>query len=315
MMVNTVTGAVDAAGLGPTLMHEHVCCADWSLRMCFGEHFFDYERTVEAAAAMFLKARRECGIATVVDGTPANLGRDVGLIREVAERTGLQFVVSSGFYYHEEPGLMFYPEDELVGLLVSECEGGIAGTGIRPGIMKAAVDGPEMTDYMRKMVTVVARAAAATGLPVFCHHNVKALNGGQILDIFAGQGVPLAHVILGHSGDTDDLGYLTRMLERGCYLGMDRFGYCDYSLSLDRRVATIAALYAAGWGARLLLSHDLVVAGLFGGRELDIKPEERSVDFTFLEKTVQPVLAAAGVSEAQFAGMLTENPRAFFAGD
>ena len=47
------------------------------------------------------------------------------------------------------------------------------------------------------------------------------------------------------------------MLERGCWLGMDRFGFCDRDLGLEPRVDTIAALCRAGWGHRLLLSHDL----------------------------------------------------------
>lgn len=57
--------------------------------------------------------------------------------------------------------------------------------------------------------------------------------GGAILDLLASCGVPASRVILGHSGDTDNLEYLTAMLERGCWLGMDRFGFCDRDLGLE----------------------------------------------------------------------------------
>ena len=39
MKINSVLGPIDTADLGPTLMHEHVTCADWSLRMNFGDLF------------------------------------------------------------------------------------------------------------------------------------------------------------------------------------------------------------------------------------------------------------------------------------
>ncbi|MCL2463280.1 MAG: phosphotriesterase [Defluviitaleaceae bacterium] len=298
-------------------MHEHIACADWSMRANFGERFFEPGKMAEIAAAMFTKMKRECGVTTVVDGTPVNLGRDARLIREVAERSGVNFIVSSGFYYQEEPWLMFRPEDEIVELLLEECRNGIADSGILPGIMKCAVGDAGITPLIRKILTAVARVAAQTGLPVFCHHTVSSKNGGEILDIFEKQGVALNRVILGHSGDTDDLAYLEEMLKRGCYIGMDRFGYCDMTLSLERRAAAIAALCEKGYGQRMLLSHDLVAYGAFGGSWDEYKkanPEERYPDFTFIQKSVLPALLAAGVTQAEFDSMMVENPRRFFEG-
>ena len=317
MNVNTVTGPIETSKLGSTLMHEHICCADWSMRMNFGERFFKFDKVTEAAAAMFSKMSRECGIATVVDGTPVNLGRDVHLIRKVAERTGLHFIASSGFYYQEEPWLMYRSEDEIYELLLDECLNGIEGTGILPGIMKCAVGEAGITPLIRKILTAVARTATKTGLPVFCHHTVFSRNGGDILDIFEHQGVSLGRVILGHSGDTDDLTYLKGMLGRGCYIGMDRFGYCDITLSLPRRAAAIAALCEAGYESKLLLSHDLAVyLGLTESWEefQQTDPEKRSPDFTLIHKAVLPALLSAGVTQAAFDRMMTDNPRRFFEG-
>ena len=318
MKINTVTGAVETSELGPTLMHEHISCADWSMRMNFGERFFAFDEMAEIAGAMFSKMNRECGITTVVDGTPVNLGRDVRLIRAVAERTGLRFIASSGFYYQEEPWLMFRPEDEIAELLLGECLNGIDGTNILPGIMKCAVGEAGITPLIRKILIAVARVAAETGLPVFCHHTVSSRNGGEILAIFEKQGVALNRVILGHSGDTDDLSYLEAMLKRGCYIGMDRFGYCDLTLSLPRRAAAIAALCERGYGQQMLLSHDLVAYGAFAGSWEEFRrenPGKRSPDFTFIHKEVAPALLAAGVTQAEFSRMMEENPRRFFEGE
>ena len=65
-------------------------------------------------------------------------------------------------------------------------------------------------------------------------------------------------MIIGHSGDSCDLDYLTKLLDRGSYIGMDRFGL-DIFLSEEKRIATIAKLCQAGWAERMVLSHDAMV--------------------------------------------------------
>jgi phosphotriesterase-related protein len=316
MLINSVTGPVDTDSLGPTLVHEHISCADWSLRANLGPAFFDFDAVVEAATALFASVRDRCGVKTIVDGTPINLGRDVRLIEAVAARTGLTFIVSSGLYWHAEPWMVLCGEDRIHDLLLAECRRGVGDTGILPGIMKTAVDADGLTPVVRKAMTAVARVAAETGLPVFCHHAVGNRNGHDILDIFESYGVPLSRFILGHSGDTDDLDYLEPLLQRGCYLGMDRFGYCDLLLSLDRRVATIAALWRKGYGDQLMLSHDLVADGVASGSWdgfADSVPIKRPyADYTYLYETVFPALRAAGVPQNDLDSMMTNNPRRLF---
>jgi len=80
MMIQGVLGPIDTAELGQTLMHEHITCADWSMRMNFGARFFEFDQVAEIAAGQLGKAKA-LGVRTVVDGTPVNLGRDIRLIR------------------------------------------------------------------------------------------------------------------------------------------------------------------------------------------------------------------------------------------
>ena len=96
MMIQGVLGPIDTAELGQTLMHEHITCADWSMRMNFGARFFEFDQVAEIAAGQLGKAKA-LGVRTVVDGTPVNLGRDIRLIREVARRNpDKTFVVAGG---------------------------------------------------------------------------------------------------------------------------------------------------------------------------------------------------------------------------
>ena len=49
MMIQGVLGPIDTAELGQTLMHEHITCADWSMRMNFGARFFEFDQVAEIA--------------------------------------------------------------------------------------------------------------------------------------------------------------------------------------------------------------------------------------------------------------------------
>ena len=194
MMIQGVLGPIDTAELGQTLMHEHITCADWSMRMNFGARFFEFDQVAEIAAGQLGKAKA-LGVRTVVDGTPVNLGRDIRLIREVARRTGLNFIASTGFYYQEEPWLYFRDEEETYDLLMGDCADGISGTGSKPGILKAGVGRGGLTPLLQKVLHATGRVAKETGLPLFCHHDPSTAAGGAILDLLASCGVPASRVI------------------------------------------------------------------------------------------------------------------------
>lgn len=314
MPVNTVRGPVEAQELGQTLVHEHISGADWSLRAAFGSRFYNHDVVLARAVEHFSRAK-EHGVRTIVDGTPINMGRDVSLVREVAERTGLNLIVSTGFYYTEELYTTWRGADEIAAWLHRECLEGIADTGIRPGILKAACAEAGITATLEKVFRAIGLVAAEQQLPIFTHHDVKTANGPAILDLFEDSGVSADKVVLGHSGDTNDLGYLGELLERGCWLGMDRFGYCDVGNSLENRVQTIVELCARGHAARLLLSHDLAIYfGVFGSWE-DFEahdPMAGGVDYTFIHRQVLPALVAAGLTEDTVRALLVNNPRNLF---
>ena len=94
--VNGVLGPIETEDLGFTLMHEHILVANWAMRRCFpgyvdeGELIRDAVREVNSA--------RDRGVRTMVDLTAINLGRDIHVIRNVAEKTGMQLIAATGFY-------------------------------------------------------------------------------------------------------------------------------------------------------------------------------------------------------------------------
>ena len=317
MTIQTVLGPMDSSRLGPTLIHEHVTCADWSLRMGLGSRFFEEDEVARMGKDFFSRAREEAGITTVVDGTPINLGRDPLLMRRVSQESGVAIIASTGFYYQEDPWMGDRPFEEVEEWLIQECREGMGDTGIRPGIVKAGVARAGITPTLKKVLTVNARTAAACDIPLFCHHTVASRNGGEILDLMEGCGLDPSRVILGHSGDTEDLDYLEEMLRRGCWLGMDRFAFCDIMLGLEERVKTILQLCDRGWAGKLLLSHDFsAYLGFWGSWEEEKARDCRhqEVDLTFIHRRVLPLLEAGGMSREALNEMLTGNPRRFFEG-
>jgi phosphotriesterase-related protein len=137
--------------------------------------------------------------------------------------------------------------------------------------------------------------------------------GREQLDIFASEGVDLAHVVIGHSCGASDLRYHTDMLDRGCILGFDRFGL-EFLHPDKLRMAALIGLLGVGYEKQLVLSHDTVACWL--GRGLDLPPETaRLVENwkpTHVLKNIVPALRKAGIGEDKIRAMLEENPRRYF---
>lgn len=302
MILQGVLGAIDSRSLGQTLIHEHITCADWSMRANLGTRFFERGTLIEMAKRCFAPLRR-CGVETIVDGTAINLGRDLPLLRDVAEATGMNIIASSGFYFQEEPWLAARSEEWLYDILYPDAEG--------CGILKCAVEAAGVTPLMQKLLRATGRVAAAQNKPVFCHTASKAGMGLPAFEQLSAFVAP-QRLVLGHSGDTNDRDYLLACASTGAYLGFDRFGYCDRDNSAENLVANIVWLCERGYRDRILLSHDAAVYLAFWDDWEDSK--KQTTDFCFIHEAVLPMLKASGLNQADLTAMLEDNPRRLFEG-
>jgi phosphotriesterase-related protein len=317
MMVNTVLGAIPSDQLGQTLMHEHITCADWSMRMAFGDKYLQRDKLVEMAVGQ-LKKLKSVGVDTFVDGTAVNLGRDIHLLREVAEKSGVNIVASSGFYYQEEAWLGMRDEGEIHDLLLDECLNGIAGTDSKPGIMKNGTTAAGITNLQRKLLHCVGTVAKEAGLPIFCHHDPRARTGYEILNIYASAGVDPCRVILGHTGDGNDWAYQEDLVKAGAYIGFDRLAYGHLDNPVENCVRNIVSLAERGYLNRIFLSHDWATyLGFWDSWEKTSSADylNLDIDFTFVSTKVIPMLRAAGLTEEDIHTVMVDNPRRFFNGE
>lgn len=316
--INTMRGTVDATDLGVTLMHEHIFVLSTEIMQNFPEAWGDEElRITDAVARMNeLKTR---GVDTVVDLTVVGLGRYIPRIQRIAAKTEINIIVATGvytyndlpFYFHYQgPGTLLGGPELMTEMFVRDIEQGIADTGVKAGILKCATDQPGLTPGVERALRATAQAHRQTGAPISTHTHAHTRRGLDQQRIFAEEGVDLARVIIGHSGDTTDIAYLEELIARGSYIGMDRFGI-DTFLPFEDRVNTVARMCERGHAGKMVLSHD---AACFN----DWLPEPALAvalpnwHYLHIHNDVIPALKARGVTDEQLHTMLVENPRKIF---
>ena len=316
--VPTVRGPVAADDLGPVLMHEHVFVRSEEILRNY-PHLWDEESRV-ADAVVRLRALRERGVRTIVDPTVIGLGRDVARVARINAEVDLNIVVATGVYTYDSvpfffsqvgPGTLLGGEEPMVELFVRDVVEGIADTGVRAGMLKCAIES-ELTPGVERVLVAVAETHRRTGTPITVHTSPGHGTGAVALDVLEREGVDPRAVVLGHSGDSDDVDALRALADRGAILGMDRFGL-DVLLPTDRRIATIAALAAAGYADRMVLAHDASCRiDWFAPDTLAaLAPDWH---FTFIPDEVLPALRAAGVTDPQVDAMLVDTPRRHLTG-
>lgn len=314
--VQTVQGPIEAGDLGIVLVHEHLrfrdeaVAANWPSR---------YDSEAETAAAITaVTAARERGVATIVEPTAMFGGRDVRFLRHVAEATGVQIVPCTGIYTFDflPPYFENRTEDEIAEHYVEDIERGIQGTDIRAAFIKCAADAPGVNERVEKLHRAAARASLQTGAPIMAHSRPASDTGPRQVDILLEEGVDPAKVQVAHTGDSDDLDYIEGLIDRGVWVGLDRFGL-NFPLPHQARLDTTAELLRRGYARRLLFSQDYcatidwytpaAIAGMF---EQGLVHPQMSMALLFDE--VVPWLREGGVlDDDDFRTIFQENPRAW----
>jgi phosphotriesterase-related protein len=317
--VETARGPVDSGDLGTTLMHEHVFVLNEAIRLNYPGDWDEEARLADAAAK--LNALRQRGCATIADPTVIGLGRDIRRIQQVAARTDLNIIVATGLYTYDEVPFYFRyrgaqrrsaATDPMTALFVADLTEGIAGTGVKAAFLKCAIEEKGLTPGVERVLRAVGSAHAQTGAPITVHTHPASGSGLAAMEVLAEEGADLTRVVMGHSGDSADLDYLTTLADAGCLLGMDRFGL-DVIAPFEQRVDTVAELARRGYADRMVLSHD-AACYIDWFRPDVIAGFAPSWHYGHLFDDVLPALLDRGVTEAQLETMLVANPRRYFSG-
>ena len=326
MQINTVSGPIGLDKLGRTLMHEHLFIA-------FPGAEFDptavYDRAAFIAEAVkrLVQLRIEHGVKSFVDPCPIELGRDVAVMAEIAEKSEMNIVCTTGFYF-EAMGLPIYwrarTAEEIAELYIREITHGVGNTGIRAGAIKVATGEPGISPLEMKFLEAACIAQKATGVPIITHTQ-DGFAGPDQQAAFAKNGVAAHQCLIGHCCGNPDPAYHKRIVDGGTYIGFDRIGLLRYQPD-ELRADNLVKLVRSGHQAQILMSQDRH-CGWLGkfARQLSAG-EQAHIDslraqgnwpppYSYIFTDFLPMLRGRGLTDSQIFSILEDNPRRFFAGD
>ena len=309
--VQLADGQIDCSSMGRTLIHEHVLVGmpGWNLDLK-APKFVRAEAMARAVDRLQELQSHNC--RTIVDPCPMDLGRDVEFVAEVAQRSRVNIVVATGVY-NEAEGIPYtfrsMPRDDILELYIEEITEGVGNTGIKAGVIKIATGPDPASEYEQKMIGVAAEASRLTGVPIISHTNI-ASHGHQQIDIVEAHGGRADCLVVGHSGDRDDLAYQASIAERNAFVGLDRFGL-EVILPDALRMKNLVELVQAGHRDRVLVSqdHPLCLLGRMGPELHELAPKW---SITHIFETILPDLAELGLTAEDAEKILVDNPRRLF---
>src|SRR3954469_7961591 len=325
MHVQTVTGPIGLDQLGRTLMHEHLFIA------FPGAEFdpmaaFDRAGFVAEAVKRLRQLREEHGVRTFLDPCPIELGRDAGLMKEIAEKSEMQVICTTGFYF-EEMGLPVYwrarTEQEIADLYIREITQGIGTTGVKAGAIKVATGKP-ITTLDQKFLAAACIAQKATGVPIITHTQ-DGHGGPEQQELFAAGGVEAHRCLIGHCCGNADPAYHRRVVDGGSYIGFDRIGILRFQPD-EVRADNLVRLVRSGHRAQIMMSQDRH-CGWLGKFARQMSPQELAhieaqraagnwpPPYTYLFTDFVPMLKERGLTQQEIDSILLDNPRRYFAGE
>ena len=313
--INSVLGPMDTSELGFTLSHEHVIVTSAGIQYVYPE-FIDRAGSIERGIADLRTAYSE-GLRTIIDVSTLDLGRDIRLLEQVSRESGVNIICATGTWRDIPRVFWTSTPDMIAPLYIREIEEGIENTGIKAGIIKVANDMGGVTEEGEIILRAAARAQKATGVPISTHTWAPERVGEQQVAIFEEEGVDLNRVYVGHSNDTTDTEYLIGLLEKGVWIGLDRYPGRKTELTPDweGRTQTAWKLIQAGWSRRIMLGHDWSVTLSIASEEMQEQRQKHNPDgYLFITRRVIPRLKELGATDDDINNIFVDNPRRFFEG-
>ena len=307
--VRTITGDVQPEALGRTLIHEHLC-VDWG-DLLGRPKVLDFDRD-EMADRMVAKMDElyAAGIGAMTECTPIGTGRYLDLFNDVARRSPVKIVCSTGFFHESWAPMHLYAQlmniEQMAALFVREINEGMGETLLKAGLIKCATGEGQITPKEEEVLRAAARAHKQTGCPIITH-TTNGL-GAEQLDIFESEGVAPDEVILSHIGcESDAIEASERVLDRGANVSFDRIGMVKAFFEDDYWLDVVGNAINKGYIDQIMLSHD---AAVFAHGYEAASGDDVWDDYTYVISQFVPKLQEShGVTDGQVDTMFITNPQ------
>ena len=270
---------------------------------------------------MFFK---QAGGQTVVDCSNVDIGRNPIAIKRISQSTGLNIIMSTGYYTKPSQKLHIMDkrsEEDIGKEFLKELSEGVMETDIRCGAIGEIGCSWPLADCERKVVRAAGIAQRESGAPLVIHPGRSEDAPAEIVEILREVGTDLTHTVISHTSRTMFVPKNRyNILDAGCYLAYDMFGYDGYYpdsfpdsrdlpapidiLTDTQRIAQIKDLISHGFGKQILISQDICFKCSYmsyGGH-----------GYAHILNNVVPVMRRRGISEDQINDLLRGNPKRFY---
>ena len=297
--VMTVTGRIDSSAMRVTLPHEHIL-VDFIGAEEINPPRWDREEVMKKVLP-YLQEAKSAGCNTLVDCTPNYLGRDVALLKQLSEKTGLYILTNTGYYGGSDhkflPAHAFNESaEQLARRWIMEWEEGIDGTPIRPGFMKISVNPSHLSDISLKLIQAAALTHLRTGLTI-ASHTGPAIPAFQQLEVLKSNKVDPAAFIWVHAQNETDINQYAKAAREGAWVSLDGLNHDN----VEEYVQKLLHLKAEKCLHKLLISHDA------GWYDPD-KPDGGAFrEFTVVFKKLIPALEQVGFNETEILELIQKN--------
>ena len=336
-MVRTVLGPVSPEKLGVTLMHEHAPIVDWSeLYETLPAPVAPVREKMIAKTAKLLDAFHATlgegeGPGAIVETTPIRVGRYPRLFVDLARRTSVHIIASTGFWcealapQHPWATRLSVTDgglEQMAGLFIREITEGMEDpsgkwgerfTDVRAGIIKIGT-----STYLKPSERVCHVAAALASKETGCPITTHTTNGGGLeeAELLIKSGAAPEKIIIGHQGNQDDRkndeadDYHRLIARLGCYVQFDRVDHEKYEV--DKQARQIVKLLEGGFVDQVLVSHDHAPYYFpeFAARKKRAEDwKELDPDYTTVTTALVESLGKLGASKADIRKILVDNPK------
>jgi len=307
--IQTVKSKVDTTSLGFMLPHEHLF-VDLRGPNAPGYAQADPE-TVVRVMRPFLTAIEDAGVTAFADCAPVGVGRNVAVLRRLAEITPIHIIAPTGRYREgfipaESIGLS---AEALANLWITELTEGMEGTDSHAGFIKIAMsdNGPLPLEVISIKAAVLA--SKHTGA-VVASHTIGGAVARREIDILEAEGHDLQRFIWVHAHTEPDTAIHIEAARRGAYVEFDAIGAENWHPQA-KLLETVLALLEAGYAEHILLSHD---AGWYDPAQPDGQPKPDGIrGYTALSEQFIPLLRQQGVDDETIHLLTVTNPARAFA--
>ncbi len=294
-MIITVLGDINPQDSQNVLMHEHIQCLSNDMKVAFGDKWLDEEKLENYAVEVLKILKEKFGLGIFVDGTAIDLGRNAALLKSVSQKSGVNIVASTGLYYYPSMLSCGRSAEELAEIFLYECENGLDGTDVKPGILKCAADGV-LTKDTEKRLSALSIVQAKTKLPMYAHCSHNDNIALRTMQIFEKHNVNPQKTVFGHVSRRLDSDYLESILKEGYYICIDQ----SWKGQEEAVAKEVLKICEKGYEDKILFSHDYPLYNDFetaaktGKDFLLEKPIDR---IAFLYDRIIPQLEKIGVTK------------------